>query len=605
MKNNKGYTLVELIVAVAVLLVLMAEVGSLMVNSQHLYRNGFYELNMQENAQQVIEQVQTLLMNANPWDKSDRTEAARDSVVTRAEVTVNGVPSDIITIKTLVREVNNSTGMPTGNFKQVTYQIGRDCDLNVNGINAMQGTAGKEYATLYLSRKEGDADAVYTPMAQGVRAIHLGITQDVDDDDHVTAEVKTNYLNADLLTLTVDMQNQQYSYSSTSEVYLRNQPGTGGPEVPAAAPSTGADTDLNVLRVHKYDMSTLLPAPESGKAWFFKFAEGSDPDLTTKYSMTSSTGGSNTHNIIACSGLNNSGKWGECVTSATVWAAQAPADAAQDDVDWSARKEITIHTDAVNNGEKLPIYGPNRSDPYVSVFPVTGICVCKDCVNTRNMEGQLWLDMNTLTLPGGVDPDIWVLQDHSANVQFKKNAAGDILATNDVIDGGFKNLTYVRMKTTGTGDAAVYTIDLKDIAFKVQGYSKKAGAASTDYSTPELRNNNYEYKGDMFIPTNSGAFAHVYTLQTIKEGEANAFALKCQDQAPQGEAYWNNIVGNNGYIRVKMQFTFKNSVVGTYTCYGYVFPKEFATNDTLVEKLWTMMTDGAHDVEEDYMGHTP
>ena len=194
-----------------------------MVNSQHLYRNGFYELNMQENAQQVIEQVQTLLMNAQPWDKSNRDESARDSVITRAENTIDGVPSDVITIKTLVREVNDSTGMPTGNYKEVTYQIGRECDFPDYGKNTMDGSAGKEYSTLILSRQEGAATPLYTPMAQGVRSIRLGITQDVVDGA-VTAEVKTNYLNADLLTLTVNMQNQQYSYSSTSEVYLRNQP---------------------------------------------------------------------------------------------------------------------------------------------------------------------------------------------------------------------------------------------------------------------------------------------------------------------------------------------------------------------------------------------
>ncbi len=589
MRRNKGYSLIELLVAVAILLVLMAEVGALMVNSQHLYRNGFYALNMQENAQQVIEQVQTLLMNANPWDKADRSEATRDSVITRTENTVDGIPSDIITIHTLVRELD-SNGLATGNFKKVTYQIGRDCDL-IAGVTSMQGTGDKKYATLYMSRQEGAAAAVYTPMAQGVKAIHLGITQDIVGGA-VTAEVKTNYLNADLLTLSVDMQNQQYSYTASSEVYLRNQPGTGGPEVPAVSPSTGSDTDLNVLRVHVYDLDELLPAPESGKVWYYKFADDEAATLSTSYAFS----GDRNHQLT-CDGIKNSSSWSVCVNKGTVWAAQDVSGKNVGDVDFTDRKEITIHTDAVNVNTKLPIYGPNRSDPYISVFPVSGICVCDTCVKTRDMRAQIWLDVKQLGITGA---DIYVLKDHDG-FSVKKNASGDVLNTDDVISGEFKNLTFATMQTSGTENY----INLAGVRFKVAGYQHIAGKP-TDASTNSALNQNYSYKGDMFVPTNSGNWAHKYTLTTVKEGTANAFALKCADQAPYGQSYWDNIVSNDGYVRVKMSFTFNRSCTGTYTCYGYVFPKEFGS-DTQQTKLWDMMdpSDTTYDFEAEYMGATP
>ena len=591
MKNNKGYTLVELIVAVAVLLVVMAEVGALMFNSQRLYRNGFYELNMQENAQQVIEQVETLLMNANPWNKADRSVAARESVITRTESTAGGVPSDVIRINTKIRDYD-ITGNATGTFTNVTYVIGRDVDLHPG--TTMKGTTGKEYSTLYLQRWEGTTMVSEAPMADGVRSIGLAFMVDTDAISGATTEVKTNYLDADLLTLSVVMQNQQYSYTASSETYLRNQPGTGGPTPPLASVSTGGDLDLNVLRVHKYDLRDLLPPADTGKSWHFKWPDADAASMSSKYNLDDST------KTIQCSGLKNN--WSASVPEAKIYAAQWTDGEAED---WTDKKEITIHTDPVNNGVALPLYGPTRSDEYVSVYPVTGICTCDSCVNSRTMEAQITLPKvtDTLHLVNVNVISYWPRNevvtpyDRACNKLLWKSSSGMDIAK----PGGgayaewdeLDELTDYTFKTVASTSPNP-VIDLKGCNIEVYPLKHRTGA-DNDFSTHLARENNYEKIRDfsnneinqLKLPADGGDWAGEYTLMSIKEGTANAFALRTQDNCTAASGYWYNLVANNGYVRIKTSCTFNNSVTGTYVFYAYVFPKE--SGGTLQDTLWTMM----------------
>ena len=65
MKNNKGFTLVELLVTIAILSLVMVEIFSMMQNSSKLYMNGTYEVALQTEAQQIIQQMENLLIDAN------------------------------------------------------------------------------------------------------------------------------------------------------------------------------------------------------------------------------------------------------------------------------------------------------------------------------------------------------------------------------------------------------------------------------------------------------------------------------------------------------------------------------------------------------------
>ena len=584
MKNNKGYTLVELIVAVAVLLVVMAEVGALMVNSQHLYRNGFYELNMQENAQQVIEQVETLLMNANPWNKADRDVATRESVITRSESLAGGVPSDVITIRTKNRDYDIN-GNATGTFTDVTYVIGRDVDLHPG--TAMLGTAGKEYSTLYLQRWEGLTLASDAPMAEGVRSISLAYMTDPDILMGTTTEVKTNYLEADLLTLTVVMQNQQYSYSASSETYLRNQPGTGGPTPPAASVTTGGDLDLNVLRCHTYTLTDLLPPADAGKSWHFKFPDADAASLSSKYNLDDTT------KTIKCSSLNSN--WNSSVPQAKVYAAQWTDGEAEN---WTDKKEIMIRTDPVNNDTKLPLYGPSRSDLYQSMFPVTGICVCDSCVNERKLEAQITIPSrpSKMHFTKVEVTEYWptytevVTRDEKVIDQLiikgingvgsgcsLKKPDGTAYADGDEFVGFKTDNTFMKVESTSPNP----TINLQPFNFQFEPF----------YSGAHISNPLTGYEVNYIKCPGEGNWAGTYTLRSIKDGTANAFALETSNQCDAAKEYWDTIVSSDGYVRIAMSFTFKNSTPGTYTCYAYLFPKESGSTEQQ-EKLWGYMLPG-------------
>ena len=64
-QRNKGFTLVELLVSMCILAIVMTELMALMFNSSKLYRNGAFEVELQSEAQQIIQQFEELVIDAN------------------------------------------------------------------------------------------------------------------------------------------------------------------------------------------------------------------------------------------------------------------------------------------------------------------------------------------------------------------------------------------------------------------------------------------------------------------------------------------------------------------------------------------------------------
>ena len=64
-QKNKGFTLVELIVSMCILAIVMTELMALLFNASKVYRNGAYEVNLQSEAQQIIQQFEELAIDAN------------------------------------------------------------------------------------------------------------------------------------------------------------------------------------------------------------------------------------------------------------------------------------------------------------------------------------------------------------------------------------------------------------------------------------------------------------------------------------------------------------------------------------------------------------
>ncbi|MBP3297943.1 MAG: type II secretion system protein, partial [Lachnospiraceae bacterium] len=586
MKRNKGYTLVEMIVAVAVLLIVLAELGSLMVNSQHLYRNGFYELNMQENAQQVIQQVQDLMMNT----AGKSTDGSYTGSIERAPSKPGGdtgIESDIITITTKIREIDGA-GNAKNSYIDVVYRIGRDIDFGETTEYLGTNSGGKDmrYSNLMLEVTKtdtlGNSTTERVPMAEGVRAIHLTAMDgaETDSEGH-PVKIITNYTTADLVTLTVEMQNQQYSYTASGETYLRNQPGSGGPNIDPDGGSTGGDVNINVLRVHQYDLTDYVPEE------YVKFKWADDVPTSTKalYTLTES-------GALNCNGLDAPGKWSNPKVEATIWAAALKSDGTPD-WDESKCQEIKIHTLPVSTGVKLPIYGPDRSDPYVSTFPVEGICVCDSCIATRKMEAQVTLEpLKSYTGESGFDLAVFC---GATNCDLKRDngtAFASMTADSSPCDevGNWLNKPFATGYTETEGGKTYYRINPKmRIEFDVY---KKDGADSGHATRAELlANYSNLHTGTHCNLANANAnWTTKLTFSSINAGTSNCLALECREQVQDGQDYWNNFVDHGGYVRVKMSVTFNSAITGTtpYTCYGYVFPKEFGS-EAQHQHLWNMM----------------
>lgn len=65
LNHQKGYSLVELLVAMAIFAIVLTQIFAMMVHSARLYKNGTFEVDLQTEAQQFVQQMEELLIDVN------------------------------------------------------------------------------------------------------------------------------------------------------------------------------------------------------------------------------------------------------------------------------------------------------------------------------------------------------------------------------------------------------------------------------------------------------------------------------------------------------------------------------------------------------------
>lgn len=196
--NNKGFTLVEMITYIAVLAIVMVEVFVVMSNSSTLYLRGTQEVSLQTEAQELILQMEDLLVDCTSVNTVHVDSISSDSLIT---ISTNGVK----------------------------YEIAFD-----------KVDPAEPYGKLFLNITDigGSGSLV---MAEHVNIISCNMA---------------NYVENNIVTLYVTMQNDRYSYTTTKDVFLRNMPGTG-------AKKRGKDSNMKkevgfeVLRFGEYDIKDV------------------------------------------------------------------------------------------------------------------------------------------------------------------------------------------------------------------------------------------------------------------------------------------------------------------------------------------------------------
>ena len=216
LNDNRGFTLVELLVAMAVLMIVLAEVYSVMNSSSTIFSRSSSEIALQSEAQQVKTQIEDLMIDCNGRIDYDATNH-KISILNKGGV----------------------------NCYEVTWQsasAGNAGSLDGYGQVYLQkfGTAtGSSNAALV---KGSAIDTSPVLMADYVRSLSLDMAQ---------------YSN-DRVVLYCDMQGTNSTYtmdnSASETLYLRNQIGSGGGGSvipPAASP----DYNIKLLRYQTISLS--------------------------------------------------------------------------------------------------------------------------------------------------------------------------------------------------------------------------------------------------------------------------------------------------------------------------------------------------------------
>lgn len=174
MKNNKGFSLVEMIVTIAVLAIVMTEISALMINSSKLYLNGTREVTLQKEAQLVIQQLEDLMVDAN-WGISHTYD---DSISSDRVITISA---------------NQAEGL----VYTIEYIPSTDASI--------------PYGQLYFTQVGGTEPCNDILLADYVGSISLNMA---------------NFTSNDVVTLDLVMQNEQYSYEASQDIFCRNMIGS-------------------------------------------------------------------------------------------------------------------------------------------------------------------------------------------------------------------------------------------------------------------------------------------------------------------------------------------------------------------------------------------
>ncbi|MCR4585177.1 MAG: type II secretion system GspH family protein [Lachnospiraceae bacterium] len=258
MKNRrKGFTLVEMLVAMGVMAIVLGEIAMILSSNLKIYTNGSIEVHLQEEASQVVQMLENLMIDA-----TDSIDVTTSATITWPDASTS--KPDKIVISNWKDPDNEALG-------KVTYTI-----------ELRNDKPKKNYGTLWITDPKGNS----YPMADYVKDIKLK---------------KDLYNKNSVVELQMEMQGDNYSYQVSKDIYNRNEIGTPKVDLESLGGS-GGEKSLSVLRYHTYELSTMIPYD---KEWqkveltdaskLTEFQQYYDLDMSTfKLTPTDTLNGNNT-----------------------------------------------------------------------------------------------------------------------------------------------------------------------------------------------------------------------------------------------------------------------------------------------------------------------
>ena len=295
MRKNKGYTLVELLVAMVVLVIVLMEVYMVMNSGSKVYEHGSVDVALQTEAQQTLLELEDLIIDVN----SDITYTPQSGTVSE-----NGT----LTI------VNHGD----------TYVIRYD------GSDPKRAALG--YGTLKYKHVVGAASATEIPLSDYVQYFYVD-----------TSQISGHTGNSVVLSL--KMNNGTYTYGASKEVFLRNKLGTGNGG--GGTPTNDYDYDLVALRYKDYDLSDMNYEKDGDPCTYFVWEDASGTTFTTNMQDPSATYAMTSNKDLKCNSTTNT-DWGVS-GAARIWGYK---DAATSTSNPSKHCVIQVTTDPVGCGNK-------------------------------------------------------------------------------------------------------------------------------------------------------------------------------------------------------------------------------------------------------------
>lgn len=293
MKKNKGYTLVELLVAMVVLVIVLMEVYMVMNSGSKVYEHGSVDVALQTEAQQTILELEDLIIDVNS-----------DIIYTPQSGTVS--ENGTLTI------VNHDD----------TYIIKYATDTKRSALG---------YGTLTYQHNTAGSTGTAMPLSDYVQYFYVD-----------TSQISTH--SGDSVVLSLKMYNGTYSYGASKEVFLRNKLGTGNGG--GGAPSNDFDYDLLVLRYKDdYDLSDMNYECDGEACTYFVWEDASGSSFTTNMQDPSVTYYLTANKDLKC-GTSINTSW-DLSGSARVWGYK---DAATSVSNPSKHCVIQVKTDPVGCG---------------------------------------------------------------------------------------------------------------------------------------------------------------------------------------------------------------------------------------------------------------
>lgn len=234
-KNNKGYSLVELMIAIALFAIIFIQIIGFMKSSQKAYMKGVNEVTLQTEAQQVILQLEELMIDA-------QVALDIDNAVAVDPTTSNGIAPNPLNPNPTNATINLGEKFTIKWSDALAYQF---------ELKRAEGYS--DFGSLYLTvmtKDPTDPSATYTGSGEQLLAEYVNnvtIDKGVGDAD---------YEMASRVMVSVSMNNGVKGYEVSKDLYLRNDLGSGSKKT---APVADGDGILEVLRCKAYCLSDLFP----------------------------------------------------------------------------------------------------------------------------------------------------------------------------------------------------------------------------------------------------------------------------------------------------------------------------------------------------------